>query len=243
MSQMSRNVLIRCPFLWALLLAAGAPPALAQPAPPIYDQIDLSASAETEVANDLLVAVVYAEVQNERQSVAANEVNEAIQWAVGQAERARDVQAQTLQYASFPVYGNNRRVIAWRARQSLRLESRDAERLGELLGTLQERLSVQSVNYDVSKEARDAADEMLIADALAQFNRRATLVANELGRSGYRIVRIGIATNEQNPMPVPLAYRATALEQDTAVAAPALEAGVQTLRVTVSGTVELDPPR
>ena len=213
----------------------------AQPVPQPYDQIDLTASAEKAVDNDVLVAIVYAEVQNDRQSVAANEVNQTIQWALREAERARDVDVQTLQYASFPVYGNNRRIIAWQARQSLRLESRNAARLSELLGTLQERVAVQSVSYDVSKEARNSADDQLITEALAQFNRRAALVASELGRPGYRIVRISINTGGGRAPPMPM-FRAAAAEQ-AAVAPPALDAGVQTVEVTIGGTIELDPAR
>ena len=232
----THNSLIQRAFFGMALVTLGAPPALAQgPVPEPYDRIDLSASAERQVDNDLVIAVVYAEVQDERQAVAANQVNEAIQWAVGEAERARGVEAQTLQYASFPVYGNNRRIIAWQARQSLRLESRNAERLSELLGSLQERLAVQSVNYDISREARDEADEALISEALAQFNRRAALIAEELGRPGYRIVRISIGTGGDGPSPV--AYRTARLEAAVDVAQPALEAGVQTINEAFEPTM------
>jgi predicted secreted protein len=239
MSLIAPDKLFGRKLLLILASAAAALPAAAQPVPEPYDRVDLSASAEMAVDNDLLIAIVYSEVQDERQAAAADQVNEAIQWAVREAERVREVRSQTLQYASFPVYGSNRRIVAWQARQSLRLESRDAERLSDLLATLQDRVAVQSVNYDVSKQARDAADEALIAEALAQFNRRAALVAEELGRPGYRLVRLSIGTSGDGPSPI--AYRAAQLE--TAVAAPALEAGVQTVSVSVSGTIELNSAR
>lgn len=237
MRQTRSNQLILDVLFTGLLAGALPSHAAAQPPPEPYDRVDLSVSAQMDVDNDLIVAVVYAEVQDERQAEAASQVNEALRWAAREAERVRDVRAQTLQYTSFPVY-NNRRVVAWRARQSLRLESRDAQRLSQLLGTLQERVAIESVNYNVSKDARDAADDGLIAEALAQFDRRAALVANELGRSGYRIVRLNIGTSGNVPGPVP--YR---LAEAAVAAAPALEAGVQTVSVSVSGTIELDPVR
>jgi len=206
-----------------------------------YDQISLTATAEREIDNDELVAVVYAQAQAERQVQAADQVNTDIRWALERAESTRGVSAQTLQYNSFPVYSDNRRIIGWQARQSLRLESRDSDRLGELVGDLQSRVAVESISYQVSREAREAADDELIAEALATFNRRAQLVAEELGRPGFRIVRLDINTGAR--MPSPIAYRNAMADTLEAAAAPALEAGTQTVSVSVVGTVELSTPR
>ena len=227
--------------LLAFLCAATVDGANAQ-TPVVYDQVSITATAEREIENDLLVAVVFAQVQAERQSDAANSVNEDMRWALERAEDVRGVTAQTLQYNSFPVYGDNRRIIGWQARQSLRLESRDAEALSELIGELQARVSVESISYRVSSEARQSADDELIAEALAQFARRAELVAEELGRPGYRIVRLDINTGGGGPMP--MAFRNQGLEAAVArVSAPAIEAGTQTVTVSVSGTIELSARR
>lgn len=210
--------------------------------PMVYDQISISASAEREIENDQLVAVVYAQVQAQQQSDAADEVNTAIRWALERAESARGVTVQTQQYSSFPVYADNRRIVGWQARQSLRLESGDAERLSELIGELQSRVAVESISYQVSSQAREAADDALISEALARFSRRAERVAEDLGRPGYRIVRIDINTGGSRSMPV--AYRAQAMEMMAdRVTAPALEGGTQTVEVSVSGTIELEGAR
>ncbi len=221
----------------ALCLWAGT--CVAQPSV-VYDQVDLTATAEREIENDELVAVVYAQAQAQRQAEAANSVNEDLRWALELAESTRGITAQTLQYSSYPVYGNNQQIVGWQARQSLRLESRDSDRLSELLGELQERVAIESVSYQVSRDAREAADDALIREALQSFNRRASLVAEELGRSGYRIVRININTGGGRA--TPMAFRSNAMAE-AAVAQPALEAGTQTVSVNVSGTIELNPPR
>ena len=80
-----------------------------------------------------------------------------------------------------------------------------------------------------------------MAEALQSFNRRAELVADELGRSGYRIVRININTGGGRVAPV--AFRSRAMTAEADVAQPALEAGTQTVSVNVSGTIELNAPR
>ena len=130
-----------------------------------------------------------------------------------------------------PVYANGRRIVGWVARQGLRLESQDAEALSELLGELQERVAIQSINYSISEAARDAAEDELIAEALAQFSRRANLIASELGHDGYRIVRINVGTSGGFRAPdtrvMVTAARAGQVE------APAIEAGTQRMSVTV----------
>jgi predicted secreted protein len=220
------------------LLSTGAQ---AHDVPPAYDHVELSASAEQEVENDLLVASVYAEAQAERQREAADQVNTTLQWALDTARGAQDVKTQTTQYNTYPVYAANNRIVGWQARQALRLESRDAKTLSELLGKLQERVAIESVHYDVSKAARDAAEEQLMSAALAQFRKRAELITKELGRDGYRIVRVNIGTGGAPPIPV--VYRTPALAAEADVAAPAVEAGVQTVNVSVNGTIELNPVR
>jgi predicted secreted protein len=222
-----------------VLAVSFAPMSSAQNELLVYDRVDLSASAEREVENDLLVATVFSEVEANEQAEAANRVNESIQWVIDRARRARDVRYQTAQYSTRPVYANGRRIVGWTARQSLRLESDDAESLSELLGELQDRVAIQSVNYDVSKAARDAAEEELMAEALQQFNRRAELVARELGRDGFRIVRINIGTSGGGPVPIQFRERLATAD----VAAPPIEAGVRTLTVSVNGTIELSSLR
>lgn len=204
-----------------------------------YDRIDLMAQASLEVENDLLIATVYAEVEDNDQADAAAAVNEAIAWAADRARRVADVEIQTTSYTTRPVYANGRRITGWIARQGLRLESENAEALSALLGELQERVAVQSMSYGISDAAQNEAEEALIARALAQFNRRASLVASELGREGYRLVRLNIGTGG-------LVYARSADFSRYATVAesvprPEIEAGTQNLTVSINGTIELAP--
>jgi predicted secreted protein len=203
---------------------------------PMYDQVDLNASASQDVENDLLIAFVFAEVEANDQADAADAVNEAIAWAAGRARRIDGIEVQTTNYNTRPVYANGRRIVGWVARQSLRLESTESQALSELLGELQQRVAVQSITYELSDPARDAAEEALIAEALAQFNRRAELIAGELGRDGFKIVRLSIGNN--GPI-FASASRARMAFSEADVAQPEIEAGTQSLSVNVTGTIEL----
>jgi predicted secreted protein len=224
---------------WALAAASWLVTANAQDEPR-YDLIDLGASVSEEVENDLLIAFVFAEVEASDQADAADEVNEAIAWAADRARRVTGVDVQTTNYNTRPVYANGRRIVGWVARQSLRLQSTDAEALSELLGDLQQRVAIQSIDYGLSDAARDAAEEALIAKALAQFNRRADLIVGELDRDGFRIVRINIGTQGGNP--IMFARQETVMRAGSdSVAAPEIAAGKQMLTVSVNGTIELEP--
>jgi predicted secreted protein len=225
------------PTLGLILLGTFCAGAAGAQEEPVYDRVDLMANASKDVENDLLIATVFAEVEENDQADAADAVNRAISWAADQAREFDDVEIETTNYNTRPVYANGRRIVGWVARQGLRLESHDAEALSELLGELQQRVAIQSINYGVSNAARDAAEDELIAEALGRFNRRASLIARELGRDGFRIVRINVTTGG-GVRPQEAMMRTMAVAD---VAAPAIEAGTQSMTVTVSGTVELEP--
>ncbi len=230
---------IQCFMLLAMFVAG--PAALAdEGGKPVYDQVELSASAEQDVANDLLVAVLYTEHEGQRQAEVAGRVNDAMTWALGIAKPAPGIKVQTLQYSTWPIYANDSTsVTGWRARQALRIEGRDAKAVGELIASLQARLAVESITHAVSREARRTAEDALTTGALAQFDARARQIAQALGRPGYRLVRLHVADSGQPGMPV--TYRAVMMAEAAVKAAPAqIEAGEQTLSVTVSGTIQLD---
>jgi len=221
-----------------LLGLALSPSAPAHDNPPTYDRISLSASAEREVENDTLVAILFAEHQAQRQQEVSKFVNEAVRWALDTAKREKGIKVQTTQYNTSPVY-NKKIITGWRARQSLRLESTDTDAISDLIGELQERLSVGSINYTVSKASRDGVEESLTSEALAQFKRRAERVTRDLGRKSYRIVQLNIHAQGGRPQPQVYAARVASMEAAPA-RAPAIEAGVQKLGVNVSGTIEVD---
>ncbi len=222
--------------LCCFVVAGSAAAAETQPA---YDRVTLSVTEEERVGNDTLVAALYSEREGERAPDIASEVNENISWAIDEARKVDGVTAQTTGYNSQPVY-RDRTVIGWRVRQSIRLESQDAAGLSELIGKLQKRLAMSSISYEISPQRRAQAEHGLIALALASFDKRARLITDELGRPGYRIVNLNVATSGTSVRPIPVQRMAMAMEADGAgIAPPALESGVQSVRVEVNGTIEL----
>ena len=214
--------------------------AVAHEIPQSYDRINFQVSAVEEVANNTLVAIMYSERSGQKASTIADEVNRSISWAVDLAKKGDTIKAQTLHYRQDPLY-NNQSIIGWRIRQSIRLESMDVESLSALIAELQARLSVASLRYTISPTRRDEVERRLIAEALSRFKSRGEQIKVELGRSDYRIVNLDVITSGQSPAPVRM--RAAAMMESSSVAPPAIEPGAQTIRVQVSGTIELTIPQ
>jgi predicted secreted protein len=202
------------------------------------DRIQLSASAEQRVANDQIITTLFVEQEGPSQTAPGAAVNAAITWALAEAAKLPAVAVSTGQYSTYPVMNEHNAIRSWRVRQSLRLEAREPRALGELVARLQEKLAVESVDYAVSAEARAAAEDSLTAAALARFRQRADGVVKALGRSGYTLIGLEVGGLGGGAQP-PIMFRAAAMA-DAAPAAP-LAPGVQTLSITVSGSVQLLP--
>ncbi|MCF6338478.1 MAG: SIMPL domain-containing protein [Gammaproteobacteria bacterium] len=200
-----------------------------------YDRISLLATASDEIENDILETTLSVQREGNNPSELSEEVNAAIQWAIAEAKKISGVTVQTMGYQTSPVY-QQRRLSAWRVRQSLRLESKDIADLSQLIGKLQERLMVDRVGYRISVQRRNTVEENLIAEAIALFQRRAKLIAKQMNRDRYRVVQMNINTGGV-PMRPMMRAEMSAMA-DTRIA-PSFEAGTQTVTVSVNGTIEL----
>ena len=206
--------------------------------PALYDRVSLSVSAEKPVANDRIVAELYTEREGDEISQITSEVNHNITWALDLARGVQNVTAQTTGYVSQPVY-KEQTVIGWRVRQSIKLESQDTAGLSQLIGELQKRLAIGSLIYNLSPDVRKQAEDDLIARALASFQKRAQLITEKLGRSSFRFVQIDVNTAGPSPRPQHLTRMAATMEAAEGTVPPAIEGGVQIVRVRVNGIIEL----
>ena len=204
---------------------------------PVYDRIAFSVSAEKEVPNDVLTAVLYAEQQGQDTAAMADAVNQAITWAMGVAKQETAVETRTLDYTTNPMYTDSR-ITGWQVRQSIQLKSKDSKVLSGLLGKLQEKLRIEGINYSVSPEVQSTTEEELINTALANFKKRAEQIKTSMGRAEYRVARVDVqaANDFQPPMMRMAAMDSVAM---AAPAAPSLESGKQKLKVNVQAEIEL----
>ncbi|MCF6283373.1 MAG: SIMPL domain-containing protein [Candidatus Polarisedimenticolaceae bacterium] len=201
-----------------------------------YNRISLTASATQEVENDLLSATLYAQQEGQRPNTLQARVNQSISRALTLAKQQPEVSVNTLDYRTTPIY-RKQIIDGWRVRQSIRLQSRETTLLSTLIGKLQGELAVASISYHLSPARRQAAENDLMAEAIAAFKQRATLIAKQFGSSEYRLVKMSISTPNGNPPQFGIQH----LEMARA-SAPPIKAGSQQIRLTVSGTIELKEP-
>lgn len=220
----------------AALAALQSAPALAADTanPPT---VELAAEASGPAANDLAVAVLYAERSGTSAAAVAREVNRDIAAALELSRAQGAVKVQSGNVSTWPVYGKDGqgRIAAWRMRSELRLESTDTAAMSELVGKLQETLALAHLTMEPAPETRRKAVADVTVDALRAFEARAKLIADTLGRR-YRIAHLAVGDHGLQPPPMPR-MRAAVM---AAEAAPApLEGGESRVSVHVSGRIEL----
>ncbi|TNF97967.1 MAG: DUF541 domain-containing protein [Gammaproteobacteria bacterium] len=208
--------------------------ASAHDTPLTYDRVNLSASAAMEVEQDELRATLYALNEGENAGKTADAVSRDMQQALQIVHRLKGITAQTGNFSTQPVY-RKQRISGWRSRQNLSLKSTDSRALSELVGKLQQYLSVQNINYQVSDEKRQIAEDELTKKAIKNFKDRAQLITSNLGKRNYRLVNMNVSSN--SPHQPPVVMRAMAMENKSI--APQIQAGTQRIQININGTIEI----
>jgi predicted secreted protein len=234
----SSRLLFRVPLVLSLFFSAFA--VAGEGAPLTYDRISLSVSVQEQVQADRLVAVLAAQREGKDAAKLAVEVNALVDWALAQAQGEAQIESETLGYTTDPLYTKST-LSGWRVRQEIRLRTREGAVLSAVVGRLQERLLLQSIGYQVSDERREEAQEALIRSGIDAFKGRARLIAEQMGQPRYRLVEMQVETDGDRPAPIfrGMAAAAAMSEAGGAAVAPRIEAGKQTIRVHITGTIEL----
>ncbi len=217
-----------------ILVLSAANLATAADDTPRYNQIHFQVERSRPVDNDRMQATLSLTAEDDNAARLADQINRTMDWAVKTAKVRAKIEVRSGSYRTYPVYDKTK-IQRWRATQELLLEGSDFAELGGLIGQLQERLQVTSINFSVSAERRRAVEDELITQALDAFKQRAELVRKQLAAKGYRIVDVAINSGGGQPVPM---MRGLAMEA-ASVAPPALEAGTSTLSVNVGGVIEL----
>ena len=223
------------PFLLLFTVAAAG-----DSAPLTYDRISLSVSVEEKVEADLLVAKLAAQREGTDAAELAAEVNGIVAWGLDEAKSESQVEPETLGYTTSPLYTEGT-LSGWRVRQEIRLRSSAGAVLGDLVGRLQERLLLQSIGYEISDVRRKEAQQTLIRSGIDAFKARARLIAEQMNQPRHRLVEMNVETDGDRPAPIfrGMAAASPMTEAGGAPPAPRILAGKQTIRVHISGVIEL----
>ncbi len=211
----------------AVLLFA-LPAAAAEPA----TRLLLSETASREVADDRYVATLAGIVEAEDAATAQAELNRTMREALAAVEGIEDLRATTEGYW-VQARERDEGTTTWIARQSLRLESADRDRILSHVGTLQTMgLATQQLGSMLSRQGHEAQREDLIREALVGLRLQAETVATVLDQRFLGFAEIDL--DGARPMPMP---RAMAME--ARADAPVMTEGSSTVSVTVRAIARL----
>lgn len=236
----------RAPVAWrralatSALLCAAANPAWAQVPEVPANIVSLSASGHMEVPQDWLTVVLGSTREGADPVTVQNQLKQAVDAALAAAQgqaRPQQLEVRTGNLRLFPRYGSNGRISGWQGQAEVVIEGRDIARIGEVAGRIQS-MSVSSMGFSLSREARLALESQVQAQAIERFRARAGEVAKGFGFSGYTLREVSVSSADMPERPVPrmVAMEAKAAASDMAIPTAA---GTATVSVTVSGAIQL----
>lgn len=204
-------------------------------------RIVLDEEAVREVEQDTLVAMLTARGESDNPRDAQAAVNEAIQAAISATEGVEDLRRATGGYRVYQRYDRDGEPTGWIAEQDLRLVTGAPAELLDLVGTFQDQgLLLSGLVYELSREAREALEDELTAEALERLRQRAAAIAETLGAGVERIHRLRIGGVGSPPPVMPRMMEMRAVAED-AMAPPSALPDRETVRVQVEGEIVLTP--
>jgi predicted secreted protein len=204
----------------------------------VRDQVSFQVEVGRDVENDRVIAILNVTAEALKPAKLADTINSTMSWAVEQASVNQEVKSRSGAYQTYPVY-EDKKIVRWRGRQELQLESQDVDALSELVGTLQSRLQMHSLQFSVSPHKRRQVEEELTEQALKAFQQRAELIRKSLDAQSYMLIEVNVHTAGQDrPIPIVRAEAASMMSRSS-VKPPAMEQGTSHVSVQASGKIRL----
>jgi predicted secreted protein len=226
---------LRNAVMLAMLLAPGLAAAQA-PAPELKgSRVTLDARASMEVDNDVMRAMLFVEAEDADATKLAEKVNRAVNDSINLAKGFTGLRARTSGYTTYPV-SDKGKIVRWRSRSQIVVEGDDFRRTAEAIGKLQSIMQLGSVDFSISPAARAKADEALTQGAIAEFLRKADLVAKGFKGAGFSVLEASVAT-DGGAMPPPRPWMSMKAPAAEGPVTPEVQGGTTRITVTVSGAI------
>lgn len=203
-----------------------------------YNRIDFQVEAARTIGNDMLTTNMSMEIQDKQPAHIAQRMNAALNEALQKAATFATVKTTSGTQNTYPVYGKNNQIDAWRGHGEIHIESRDFKAAGELIMQLQSTLQLSDVQFGIAPETRASVESALIAEAIKAFQNRADAIRLAMGAKRYQTVHLSINTGGMPPH-YPMTMMRGAVMADAAIPAPEFASGETRLTVQINGTIEI----
>ncbi|WP_434633963.1 SIMPL domain-containing protein [Chromobacterium sp. CV08] len=222
------------PALLCCLLAGAAPLAAAEGI-----QLNLSANAQRDIANDQITATLYVQQSNSQAATLADRLNRITASGLAQGRAYNHVELSSGSYSTWPSYDKNGKISGWQGRSEILLKSKDFTQAAELIAKLQQTMLLEGVQYGVSDQARRRAEQDMIPEAIANLKGQAEVAARALGKNVVSIQQLDIGQQSHGFRPPVMMMKAAMAGAEANVSQPDLQPGQSQLQLQVSGKVEL----
>ena len=182
------------PILAALVLAT-ALPAAAETDTLHYNIVEFAESANLEITRDTMTA--YFSIASEGKDRAT--VNKAFQKKFNDFNKAvqnNKLQTEILNRSASPRYeynNNGKRIqTGWEEEAVFKVESKDFDAINRLIDETLQTATLNRIGFSISKEKREAAVDQVSKAAILRFKDRAQNLAQTLGFSSYKIVKLNL---------------------------------------------------
>jgi predicted secreted protein len=223
-----------------VVFLAGAAGVRAQglPAEPPRNVVQLAATGSVAAQQDLLTMDFGTTREGEDAAAVQGQLTAAVDAALAQLKplvQPGRLDVRTNQFGLAPRWRDGH-IDGWTGTADIVLEGRDFGRITQAAARVST-LSVRGVSFGLSPAERERVEHEAQAQAVARFRTKADELARSFGFTGYVLREVAVSAEDQGYRPLRMAAPAAA---PMAAAAPVpLEAGKATVRVTVSGSVQL----
>ena len=201
----------------------------------------LQASGSVEIQQDLLMIFMNTTKDGVDAANVQTLLKTALDSALTEAKKAAQpgqLDVRTGSFSMYPRYGRDGKINGWQGSTELVLEGRDFARISATAGKIQT-MTLGQVNFGLSREARAKVEGEAQAQAIERFKVKAGEITKSFGFGSYALREVTVNANDQGYTPRP---RMMAMEAKSSMASDAavpVEAGRNTVVVTVNGTVQM----
>ena len=203
--------------------------------------VTLNSTATVDVPKDWMTVTFSVTREGPDGTAVQAALKQALDAALKQAQAAKEpdgkLEVRTGGFSLQPRYSQKGQMNGWTGSTELQVEGRDMPAIAALVGHIGT-MTISSLDYGVSREAREKIEIDLSGQAIAGFRAKAAAYAKAFGYSGFTIREVTVQT-DQNQGPPPRPYAMKAMAAAPAQDALPTDAGKGSVTSNVNGSITL----
>jgi predicted secreted protein len=199
--------------------------------------LSLTADATADVPQDTVRVTLALDAENSDPGKLAQQLNQTAEAVQREAKANNRLDVKSGGYSIYPTSDKSGKISNWRGRIETVIESKDFAAAGELAGRVGNRMPVSSVQFFLSREAREKEERRLTDSAIKTFQDKATTASKAFGYTGFTVREVSVNAGTQ--FMHNQGGRADVSMMSRSSAPVPLEGGKSQVTVNVSGAVQM----